>query len=657
MATPTRADTLLEAKSLTVPGLHLQTVTARIGDDMAGGLHIQLHAGQMDLPAMGWRRLGLTLDGDLQRDAELRWIFDGSIRLAGGQGGALGNSHVRVLLSDAANTLQVVLTQGKTQVSAALPLDQPTHAQLRLKNLPLGWLQGLLSTMWSGHVSGGQLDADLALDVRGAGIQSSGDFTLSNAGFDTPAGTLAGQGVNGNGQFNLDSTEGPSQIDLDASLHGGQLLLGSIYAELPNQTTQLGLHATAQHGAFELSRLHVNDADALQLDGALAFDAKGNLQKLKLNRIHAIFPAAYQRYGKAWASTLGLHVANIKGQLTGSIDLRPDGLRGFAFTTDGLDVTDADGRLAVDGLHGGLDWSAQGDRPATRLAWRSLKFYRVLNGAAQSNWQSRNGTLSLLQPVEVPVLQGQLRIGELEWNPAAAKGQRLETSLALTGIDMATFSRAMGWPAFPGTLGGAVPSLRWVDDRFELQGGLSASVFGGFVDITRLSLQQPFSPSPVLSGDLHLQKLDLASITSVFDFGSMTGPLDGQVSDLRLVDWNPVAFKASLLAGSGGRISQRAVNNLTAVGGGGSGGLAAGLQGAVLKLFKTFGYKRIGLNCTLQGSVCQMSGLGENGDGYTILEGSGLPRLQVIGHQAQVDWPTLVRRLRDAINGNAPEIR
>ena len=51
-----------------------------------------------------------------------------------------------------------------------------------------------------------------------------------------------------------------------------------------------------------------------------------------------------------------------------------------------------------------------------------------------------------------------------------------------------------------------------------------------------------------------------------------------------------------------------------------------------------------------------MSGLEANGDGYTIVEGSGLPRLQVIGHQARVDWPTLVRRLRDAINGTAPEI-
>jgi hypothetical protein len=650
---------VLAARSIAMPGVHLQSVKANIGDDGNGGLHLELHAGQADLPAAGWRHVGVTFDGNLQRDGQLRWIFDGSARVIGAPGGALGNAHVHMLVSDSANTLQVDITQDKAGATAALPLDQPTHAQIHLEHFPAGWLQGLLGTVWSGRPTGGTLDADLALDVHASGIQSSGRFALNELGFDTPAGNLAGQGVSGSGQFSVDSSDSPTQIDLDASLHGGQLLLGPIYAQLPDQPVQLGLHANVQRGAFELTRLRVTDADALQLDGGLAFDAKGNLQKLKLSRFHASFPLAYQRYGKAWLNTLGLRDASINGQLSGSVDLRADGPRSFAFNTDGLDISDADGRLELTGLSGGLDWAAQGDRPATRLGWRSLKFYRVLNGAAQSDWQSHDGILALQQPLNVPVLQGTLHVGELAWNPAAAKGQRLETSLALTGIDMGAFSRAMGWPAFPGTLGGAVPSLRWIDDRFELQGGLSASVFGGFVDITRLSLQQPFGPSPVLSGDIHLQKLDLAAITSVFDFGSMTGPLDGQIADLRLVNWNPVAFNASLLAGSGGRISQRAVNNLTTVGGGAAGGsgFAAGLQGAVLKLFKTFGYKRIGLNCVLQGSVCQMSGLENSSDGYTIVEGSGLPRLQVIGHQTQVDWPTLVRRLHDAINGAAPEIR
>ncbi|WP_426699760.1 hypothetical protein ACPPVV_10025 [Rhodanobacter sp. Col0626] len=653
-ALPVRADVLLTAKSIAMPGVRLQKVTARFGEDAGGGLHVQLRAAQSDVAAMGWRRLGLTVDGNLQRDDQLRWILDGDVRLAGAPGGALSDAHVNIVLSESANTLLVDILQGNTHVTTALPLDQPTHAQIKLDNLPAGWLQGLLGTVWSGRPTGGKLDAELALDLRDSGLQSSGQFALTDVGFDTPTGTLAGQGLNGTGRFTVDTTAGPTRADLDTSLRGGELLLGSLYATLPNHPVQLGLHANVQNGAFDLSRLRVNDADALQLDGAVGFDAKGELKTLKLDRLHASFPAAYQRYGKAWLSTLGLRDMRIAGQLNGSLDLRADGPHGFAFSTDGLDLADADGQLAIDGLHGGLDWAIDGDRPATTLGWRRLQLYRIPNGAAQAPWQSHNGTLSLQQPLQVPVLKGQLRIGELSWRPAATKGQRLQTSLALTGVDMTAFSQAMGWPAFPGTLGGAIPSLRWADDRFELQGGLSANLFGGFVDITQLSLQQPFGANPVLNGDIALKQLDLAAITSVFDFGSITGRLDGSIDALRLVDWSPVAFKASLLAGSGGRISQRAVNNLTTVGGG---GIAAGLQGAVLKLFKTFGYKRIGLNCTLQGTVCQMSGLESGDDGYTIVEGSGLPRLQVIGHQTRVDWPTLVRRLHDAVNGAAPEVR
>jgi hypothetical protein len=653
-ALPARADVLLTARTINVPGVRLQSVTARLAANTDGGLALVLRAAQADVPAMGWRKLGLTLDGTLQRDDRQRWILDGDIRLANAPGGALSDAHVNVQLSESANTLLLDILQGKAHANVALPLDQPTHAQIRLDDFPAGWLQGLLGTVWSGRPTGGRLDAKLALDLRESGIQSSGRFSMDSVGFDTPAGTLAGQGLGGTGRFNLDTTDGPARMDLDASMRGGELLLGPLYAKLPDHPVQLGLRASAQGGAFEVSRLRLNDADALQLEGALAFDAKGGLKTLKLDRLHASFPAAYQRYGQAWLNTMGLQDMRIAGQLSGSVDLRSDGPRSFAFSTDRLDMADAAGRLAVENLHGGLDWSSQGDRPATTLGWRSLQFYRVPNGAAQSQWRSHDGMLSLQQPLLVPVLKGQLRIGELDWRPAAAEGQRLATSMVLTGVDMAAFSQAMGWPAFPGTLGGAIPSLRWVDDRFELAGGLSASLFGGFVDITRLSLQQPFGPNPVLNGDIALKQLDLAAITSVFDFGSITGRLDGSVDGLRLVDWSPVAFDAKLLAGSGGRISQRAVNNLTTVGGG---GIAAGLQGAVLKLFKTFGYKRIGLNCTLLGAVCQMSGLDSSDGGYTIVEGSGLPRLQVIGHQTQVDWPTLVGRLHEAINGAAPEVR
>ncbi|RDI97104.1 hypothetical protein DVT68_18675 [Dyella solisilvae] len=653
LAMPARADIALGAKVVGMPGLKMQDVQALVGEDGQGGLKLTLKAAKADMPVLGWKRVGLDLQGVLQRDVHMRWLFDGTVQLVGAPGGAFGNAKVAMVIDEAANTLQIDITQGQAGASTALPLDQPTHAQISLKGVPTVWLQGLLGAFWSGRTTAGKLDADMALDVADKGFQASGQFALSGGGFDTPSGTLAGQAVNGNGRVNIDTTTTPSRIDLDASLRGGELLLGPIFARLPDHPVQVSLAAATRNGAVDFNRLRVADADALQFDGALAFNAKGELQKLKLAHLQSRFPAAYQRYGQAWLATLGMRDMRTDGQLSGSLDLDTDGLRSFAFETDGLDVADGAGRLAVKGLRGSVDWKVEGDRPPTTLGWQSLQIYRIAHGAAQGHWQSRGGELSLQRPLEVPVLNGRARIGDFAWRPAAARGRRLSTSLAFAGIDMAAFSRAMGWPEFPGTLGGAVPALRWVDDRVELEGGLSINVFGGFVDITRLSMQGPFGQTSVVTSDVQLRQLDLAAMTSVFDFGSITGRMDGSINQLRMVNWSPVAFQANLLAGSGGKISQRAVNNLTAVGGGGG---AAGLQGAMLKLFKTFNYKRIGLTCTLEASVCHMGGLDGDADGYTIVEGSGLPHLQVIGHQTQVDWPTLVRRVRAAIEGNGPEV-
>ncbi|HEX7817504.1 hypothetical protein [Dyella sp.] len=654
LAASAHADTCVKARQMAFAGMKFQDIQAQLGEDGSGGIRLAFHVGKADIPVMGWRKVGVTLRGTLQRDAELRWLFAGGAQLANAPGGALSDAKVAMVIDDGANTLQIDLTQGQAQVSGALPLDQPSHAQINLNAMPAGWLQGLLATVWSGRTTSGRINADVALDTRDEGIQASGQFSLDGIGFDTPGGRLAGQQLGGGGRLSVDTTGPEARLGLDASLRGGDILLGPLFARLPaDHPVQVGIDARSKHGNFVMDRLRVTDADALQLEGSLGFDGKGDLQTLRLDRFQARFPAAYTRYGQSWLAALGLRDMRVQGQVNGMFNLDGGTLKSFSFDTDGLDAADAEGRLAVAGLRGGMDWAAQGDRPPTTLGWRNLDIYRIANGAAQAHWQSRNGTMALQRPLDVPVLGGKLHVGEFAWRPAAGKGERLNTSLVLTGIDMAAFSRAVGWPEFSGTLGGAIPGLRWVDDRFELEGGLTVNVFDGFVEMTRLSLQQPFGPTPVFSGNVRLSRIDLGALTSVFDFGSITGRMDGSIDQLRLVNWNPVAFKASLLAPDGGKISQRAVNNLTSVGGG---GLASGLQGAVLRIFKTFSYKRIGLNCTLEGSLCHMGGLDRDGDSYTILEGSGLPRLQVVGHQTQVDWPTLVRRLKAATEGAAPEV-
>lgn len=671
-ALPAQANVSFKASAMRLPGatLHQVQVTAtaaKAGPDdsdeggMPGqsepstprGIDVHIQAARADVPALGWRKLGLQLDGTLTRDIRQRWIFEGQLKLSGASGGALGHAQLSLQVDEAANNLSIQLSQARAGVDVYIPLDQTTHAKIDLKNLPARWLQGLLSTVWSGKPTGGTLDAELAMDQRDQGIQASGEFTLAGLDFDTPSGTLASQNLGGSGRMSIDSTRSPVRMTLDSTLHGGQLLLGSIFARLPGHAVALSLEAEAAGGAFAVNRLHVSDPGALQLDGSLAFGKSGQLRKLDIQRAEANFPAAYERYAKSWLASMGLSDLSVAGELSARLDLRPDGSHAFAFETPDLSVSGG-GPLAVSHLRGGVDWSVKGSREQTELGWRRLSLYRLALGPARSSWQSRNGALSLQRPLSASLAGGTLRIPELEWRPASAKGQRLSTSMAVVGVDLTTLSKTLGWPAFPGTLGGAIYGLRWIGDRVELQGGLSMNVFGGFVDMTALSLEHPLGDTPVLTADISLRQLDLGAITSVFDFGSITGPLDGSINALRLVDWNPVAFDAHLLAGEGGKISQRAINNLTSVGGG---GVAAGLQGAVMRLFKTFGYKRIGLNCKLQGTVCRMSGLEPTDDGYTIVQGSGLPRLTVIGHQSRVDWPTLVRRLKAATEGAAPEIR
>jgi hypothetical protein len=618
------------------------------------GLQLTLSAERADIPAMGWRKLGVALDGALDRDELGRWVFDGALRLKGAPGAALTDARLHMVADESANTLELSVTQDKASARVALPIDQTTHAQITLKGFPAGWLNGLLSTVWSGRTTTGRVDADLALDLIDNGVQAGGQFALDGTGFDSPGGKLAGQKLSGSGRLGIDSHGSVTTIDLDASLRGGELLLGPLYAALPPHAVQLSLAARSEKGVLSMPRLRLTDPDALQLEGQLGFNANGDLSMLQMDRFNARFPAAYDRYGKGWLRSLGIDGLSGSGEVSGRVAMDANGPTDFAMQTGGLDLSLAKGRLGVTGLHGAIDWSATSDRPATKLGWRALQVYRIPNGAAEGSWRSRDGSLALEKPLAIPVLDGQLRVQSLAWKPAAATGERLQTSLALTQVDMAALCRALGWPEFKGTIGGAVPSMRYVDDRVEMGGGLSLNVFDGFVDITRMSVSQPFGDAPVLTGNIALRQLDLAVLTSIFDFGSITGRLTGALDDLRLVAWKPAAFKASFTASDGGRISQKAVNNLTAVGGG---GLAGGLQGTVLKIFKTFGYKRIGLTCALQGDVCSMGGLGNAKDGYTIVEGSGLPRLTVVGHQREVDWPTLVRRLEAATEGSGPVVR
>src|SRR3546814_10680759 len=136
-------------------------------------------------------------------------------------------------------------------------------------------------------------------------------------------------------------------------------------------------------------------------------------------------------------------------------------------------------------------------------------------------------------------------------------------------MQLGELSKSLGGPAFRGTLDGTIPVARYADDRLDFDGGLSMQVFDGRVEVTALSMERPFGVAPTLSADFALHDLDLLAITEVFDFGSISGRLDGHIDGLRLVAWSPVTFDAELPTvrrrGVRQRTRPRAVQNFSSV--------------------------------------------------------------------------------------------
>jgi hypothetical protein len=74
-------------------------------------------------------------------------------------------------------------------------------------------------------------------------------------------------------------------------------------------------------------------------------------------------------------------------------------------------------------------------------------------------------------------------------------------------------------------------------------------------------------------------------------------------------------------------------------------------------MFKEFGYSRLGISCRLQQGVCAMGGIDPAERGYYLVRGGGIPRIDIIGFNQNIDWEILVSKLKDISRGPEPVIK
>jgi hypothetical protein len=614
---------------------------------------LTLRAGRADAPDLGYHFRNLTWQCPLRRDGA-RWRCDGDVRTA-------GSRPLRLAIDLDDVYMDAVLAGHGARMAVHRANAAPDDTRIDLMRVPLVWAQALLAQAWAaGEVKNGALDGQVRVHApTGHPLDVHADLHVAGAAFDTPDASIAGDQLAAHVLLGYRSTPSQTRVTLDGTLRGGEFLAGGAYVALPSTPVAVHVEGLQPKGqGWTLSQLHWDDGDVLVADGNAAFDRDTNLRALDL-RVHGGDLSPWpSRYLSGWLGTAGLADLALRGALDADVQVVDGRLAAASAGLHAIDVVDAKGRFRFDGLDGKPRFSAA--TPVTgALQWKGGQLYGIDFGGASLPMVSADGALRLREPVNVAMLGGALRFdGMTVQPPANGNGADVRFALTVDHLDIGGLARTFDLPPFQGQLSGTIPAARYSNDTLTFDGGLTMQLFGGTVEVSSLALERPFGVAPSLSADLALEDLDLQALTGVFDFGSITGKLDGRIDGLRLVDWTATAFNADLHTDPHHRvrqrISQRAVQNISSVG---DASFATTLQSKLIGLFDDFGYSRVGITCRLENEVCHMGGLDDadgrhSRSGFTIVEGAGLPHLTVVGYHRDVDWPTLLERLAAASKGD-----
>jgi hypothetical protein len=261
----------------------------------------------------------------------------------------------------------------------------------------------------------------------------------------------------------------------------------------------------------------------------------------------------------------------------------------------------------------------------------------------------RGRAVSLLEPARLPVFDGAVRVATLQITDLGLPSVQFRFSGGIEPISLGELSKAFGWPAFRGVLRGSIPGVAYRDGVMSFDGDLEADIFDGHIRGSNIKLGDPFGRWPRLTADFALENLDLEAITAAFEFGTITGRIEGRVDQLELFDWSPVSFDAWLRTPPGDRsrkhISVDAISNIANVGGTAGTGVAKAMNGGMLRFFSNYHYRQLAIRCVLEDDICRLSGAPLAGDRYYLLEGAGLPRVDIIGNSGRVQWSELVDQI------------
>lgn len=434
---------------------------------------------------------------------------------------------------------------------------------------------------------------------------------------------------------------------VDLGVSAGRVYSDPVYLEVGPEPWRLhsGL-AWRPAGDLHLQDLTLDLPGMLAVHGALTLaDHASVLRGATLDLTSADLARLYQSLAQPLLIGTQLDDLQLGGGARAHLEVADQTLQRVDLTLSGVDLDDKGGRFGVYGLNTDLHWRATDGDANSHVSFALAHLHRMDLGPATFDLHLDGSAVQLLRPARVPFYQGVIELRSLA-GKGSATGQQWTMGLAVQDVALNPLTRALGWPPMSGNLNGDIPAVRYAGETVSVDGDLVIEVFDGRVVVRNLLLSEVLSVAPVFEADIDMRGMDLARLTEAFSFGRITGRLDGEVRDMQLIGWEPNRFRARFNSPPNDdlphRISQRAVDNLTELGNGVSGALSS----TFLRFFEDFAYDRLELSIRQDGGRAELYGIPHGTDGYYLVKGAWLPRIDVIGRNRSVAWRDLIDRLK-----------
>jgi len=449
----------------------------------------------------------------------------------------------------------------------------------------------------------------------------------------------------------------------------------------PRQDGALDVNARGSwqpsEGLWRIDALRLSQGDWLAAEASLEV-RQGHWQNFGLSLAPTPFAALYRVWLQPFLAGSPLDALEAEGRLALSLeqaasdaDLHIDFLR--------LSVRDTQARFALEGLNGRIAVGARRAGEVHTLAMDGLRLHGLPLGPARLTLAARPDGFALEEAVDIPLLDGHFVVERLALlqrdaaraaavpghasippstgdTPATEASLPLELRLAgvLTPVSLPALCDALGLPRAAGRVSGMLPEVIASEHEFRIDGNLLLRLFDGRIVARNLRVLHPFATLAELATDLQITHIDLGLLTREGYFGRVKGRLGGHVRGLRLQAWQPVAMDLELATPPDNdrprRISQRAVDSLSALAGGGAGLLSRGF----MRFFSEYSYGRLGVGCRLIDGICTVSGVERAADGGVVLVSRGgliPPFIEVRASGREISWRSLTEIYRRIASG------